>query len=94
MLVSVLSSGLHLTRHVSFDVQKPCAFMCQRTLVREMFGSSALQEKLSMTYLLLSPVSSRPRAGAVAERLWSNATVRNLQDAYVRLADFRCELLR
>uniref|UniRef100_A0A8C3LUF5 Beta-hexosaminidase subunit alpha n=1 Tax=Chrysolophus pictus TaxID=9089 RepID=A0A8C3LUF5_CHRPC len=35
-----------------------------------------------------------PRAGAVAERLWSNATVRNLQDAYVRLADFRCELLR
>uniref|UniRef100_A0A8B9CRB8 Beta-hexosaminidase subunit alpha n=1 Tax=Anser brachyrhynchus TaxID=132585 RepID=A0A8B9CRB8_9AVES len=35
-----------------------------------------------------------PRAGAVAERLWSNATVRNLQDAYVRLASFRCELLR
>ncbi|XP_042331599.1 beta-hexosaminidase subunit alpha isoform X3 [Sceloporus undulatus] len=35
-----------------------------------------------------------PRAGAVAERLWSNQTVRNLQDAYVRLADFRCTLLR
>ncbi|XP_055572192.1 beta-hexosaminidase subunit alpha isoform X2 [Falco biarmicus] len=34
-----------------------------------------------------------PRAGAVAERLWSNATVRDLQDAYVRLADFRCKLL-
>lgn len=68
--------------------------MCQRTLVREMFGSSALQEKLSLTYLPLSHVPSRPRAGAVAERLWSNATVRNLQDAYVRLADFRCELLR
>uniref|UniRef100_A0A8C3Q1K1 Beta-hexosaminidase subunit alpha n=1 Tax=Chrysolophus pictus TaxID=9089 RepID=A0A8C3Q1K1_CHRPC len=57
-------------------------------------GSSALQEKLSLTYLPLSHVPSRPRAGAVAERLWSNATVRNLQDAYVRLADFRCELLR
>ncbi|XP_030043504.1 beta-hexosaminidase subunit alpha [Microcaecilia unicolor] len=35
-----------------------------------------------------------PRAGAVAERLWSNATVRNLQDAYDRLSDFRCRLLR
>ncbi|XP_077173676.1 beta-hexosaminidase subunit alpha [Paroedura picta] len=35
-----------------------------------------------------------PRAGAVAERLWSNRTVRNLQDAYNRLADFRCTLLR
>uniref|UniRef100_A0A8D2J6J6 Beta-hexosaminidase subunit alpha n=1 Tax=Varanus komodoensis TaxID=61221 RepID=A0A8D2J6J6_VARKO len=35
-----------------------------------------------------------PRAGAVAERLWSNRTVRNLQDAYARLADFRCTLLR
>ncbi|XP_057276784.1 beta-hexosaminidase subunit alpha [Pezoporus wallicus] len=34
-----------------------------------------------------------PRAGAVAERLWSNASVRNLQDAYVRLAAFRCQLL-
>ncbi|XP_054243997.1 beta-hexosaminidase subunit alpha [Indicator indicator] len=34
-----------------------------------------------------------PRAGAVAERLWSNATVRDLQDAYLRLADFRCKLL-
>uniref|UniRef100_A0A8D0GK73 Beta-hexosaminidase n=1 Tax=Sphenodon punctatus TaxID=8508 RepID=A0A8D0GK73_SPHPU len=34
-----------------------------------------------------------PRAGAVAERLWSNATVRDLQDAYGRLADFRCKLL-
>ncbi|PKU34887.1 hypothetical protein llap_14809 [Limosa lapponica baueri] len=35
-----------------------------------------------------------PRAGAVAERLWSDATVRDLQDAYVRLAEFRCQLLR
>ncbi|KAJ6664103.1 hypothetical protein lerEdw1_008318 [Lerista edwardsae] len=35
-----------------------------------------------------------PRAGAVAERLWSNETVRNVQDAYRRLADFRCTLLR
>ncbi|XP_033023379.1 beta-hexosaminidase subunit alpha [Lacerta agilis] len=35
-----------------------------------------------------------PRAGAVAERLWSNATVRDLQDAYRRLGDFRCTLLR
>ncbi|KAM9375246.1 beta-hexosaminidase subunit alpha [Phaethornis superciliosus] len=34
-----------------------------------------------------------PRAGAVAERLWSNKTVRDLQDAYVRLAEFRCRLL-
>uniref|UniRef100_A0A8B9FPM9 Beta-hexosaminidase subunit alpha n=1 Tax=Amazona collaria TaxID=241587 RepID=A0A8B9FPM9_9PSIT len=34
-----------------------------------------------------------PRAGAVAERLWSNASVRSLQDAYVRLAAFRCQLL-
>ncbi|XP_032625314.1 beta-hexosaminidase subunit alpha isoform X2 [Chelonoidis abingdonii] len=35
-----------------------------------------------------------PRAGAIAERLWSNKTVRDLQDAYIRLADFRCTLLR
>ncbi|XP_061451741.1 beta-hexosaminidase subunit alpha isoform X2 [Rhineura floridana] len=35
-----------------------------------------------------------PRAGAVAERLWSNQTVRNLEDAYMRLVDFRCVLLR
>ncbi|XP_075753666.1 beta-hexosaminidase subunit alpha isoform X1 [Pelodiscus sinensis] len=35
-----------------------------------------------------------PRAGAVAERLWSNETVRDLQDAYARLAGFRCTLLR
>nr|XP_033775448.1 beta-hexosaminidase subunit alpha isoform X2 [Geotrypetes seraphini]XP_033775449.1 beta-hexosaminidase subunit alpha isoform X2 [Geotrypetes seraphini] len=35
-----------------------------------------------------------PRAGAVAERLWSNATVRNLKDAYDRLSNFRCKLLR
>ncbi|XP_015282922.1 PREDICTED: beta-hexosaminidase subunit alpha [Gekko japonicus] len=35
-----------------------------------------------------------PRAGAVAERLWSNKTVRNTRDAYRRLADFRCTLLR
>ncbi|XP_053127841.1 beta-hexosaminidase subunit alpha isoform X2 [Hemicordylus capensis] len=34
-----------------------------------------------------------PRAGAVAERLWSNQTVRSLADAYMRLADFRCMLL-
>ncbi|XP_013926650.1 PREDICTED: beta-hexosaminidase subunit alpha [Thamnophis sirtalis] len=35
-----------------------------------------------------------PRAGAVAERLWSNKTVRNREDAYARLSDFRCTLLR
>lgn len=35
-----------------------------------------------------------PRAGAVAERLWSNESVTNLDSAYKRLADFRCELLR
>ncbi|XP_062998310.1 beta-hexosaminidase subunit alpha isoform X2 [Elgaria multicarinata webbii] len=35
-----------------------------------------------------------PRAGAVAERLWSNQTVRHVQDAYTRLRDFRCTLLR
>ncbi|XP_064524658.1 beta-hexosaminidase subunit alpha [Pseudopipra pipra] len=34
-----------------------------------------------------------PRAGAVAERLWSNSTVRNMDDAYARLSEFRCTLL-
>ncbi|XP_070090053.1 beta-hexosaminidase subunit alpha isoform X3 [Equus przewalskii] len=35
-----------------------------------------------------------PRAGAVAERLWSSKLVTNLDFASKRLADFRCELLR
>ncbi|XP_032478999.1 beta-hexosaminidase subunit alpha isoform X1 [Phocoena sinus] len=35
-----------------------------------------------------------PRAGAVAERLWSNKMLTNLDFAYKRLAHFRCELLR
>ncbi|XP_074152330.1 beta-hexosaminidase subunit alpha isoform X2 [Sminthopsis crassicaudata] len=35
-----------------------------------------------------------PRGGAVAERLWSSQSVRNLDLAYDRLAYFRCELLR
>ncbi|XP_041274876.1 beta-hexosaminidase subunit alpha [Onychostruthus taczanowskii] len=34
-----------------------------------------------------------PRGGAVAERLWSNETVSNVEDAYARLAEFRCTLL-
>uniref|UniRef100_A0A8C9NUQ3 Beta-hexosaminidase subunit alpha n=1 Tax=Serinus canaria TaxID=9135 RepID=A0A8C9NUQ3_SERCA len=34
-----------------------------------------------------------PRGGAVAERLWSNETVKDVQDAYARLAEFRCTLL-
>ncbi|XP_073657324.1 beta-hexosaminidase subunit alpha isoform X4 [Tursiops truncatus] len=34
-----------------------------------------------------------PRAGAVAERLWSNKMLTNLDFAYKRLAHFRCELL-
>ncbi|XP_036591446.1 beta-hexosaminidase subunit alpha [Trichosurus vulpecula] len=35
-----------------------------------------------------------PRAGAVAERLWSSQSVRDVDLAYERLAYFRCELLR
>uniref|UniRef100_A0A8D0YNE3 Beta-hexosaminidase n=1 Tax=Sus scrofa TaxID=9823 RepID=A0A8D0YNE3_PIG len=35
-----------------------------------------------------------PRAGAVAERLWSNKAVTNLDFAFKRLTHFRCELLR
>ncbi|KAF6131025.1 hypothetical protein HJG60_007928 [Phyllostomus discolor] len=35
-----------------------------------------------------------PRAGAVAERLWSNKVVTDLDFAFKRLAHFRCELLR
>nr|XP_010953606.1 beta-hexosaminidase subunit alpha [Camelus bactrianus] len=35
-----------------------------------------------------------PRAGAVAERLWSNEIVSNLESAFKRLTYFRCELLR
>lgn len=35
-----------------------------------------------------------PRAGAVAERLWSNKLVTDLDFAFKRLAHFRCELLR
>ncbi|GAB5572310.1 beta-hexosaminidase subunit alpha isoform X1 [Prionailurus iriomotensis] len=37
---------------------------------------------------------SRPRAAAVAERLWSNKSVTNLDLAFKRLTRFRCELLR
>uniref|UniRef100_A0A5F8HK57 Beta-hexosaminidase n=1 Tax=Monodelphis domestica TaxID=13616 RepID=A0A5F8HK57_MONDO len=35
-----------------------------------------------------------PRAGAVAERLWSSKSVNDTKLAYARLANFRCELLR
>ncbi|XP_043845350.1 beta-hexosaminidase subunit alpha isoform X2 [Dromiciops gliroides] len=35
-----------------------------------------------------------PRGGAVAERLWSSQSVRDVDLAYERLAHFRCELLR
>ncbi|XP_047593122.1 beta-hexosaminidase subunit alpha isoform X1 [Lutra lutra] len=35
-----------------------------------------------------------PRAGAVAERLWSNELVTSLDFAFKRLTRFRCELLR
>ncbi|XP_072484059.1 beta-hexosaminidase subunit alpha [Notamacropus eugenii] len=35
-----------------------------------------------------------PRAGAVAERLWSSESVQDVDLAYNRLAYFRCELLR
>ncbi|KAF5925293.1 hypothetical protein HPG69_001737 [Diceros bicornis minor] len=35
-----------------------------------------------------------PRAGAVAERLWSSRLMTNLDFAFKRLADFRCVLLR
>ncbi|XP_051498950.1 beta-hexosaminidase subunit beta isoform X2 [Apus apus] len=35
-----------------------------------------------------------PRASAVGERLWSSRNVTNLQDAYRRLSDHRCRMLR
>ncbi|KAM6224336.1 beta-hexosaminidase subunit beta [Rhynchocyon petersi] len=35
-----------------------------------------------------------PRASAVGERLWSNRDVRNLQDAYNRLTQYRCRMVQ
>ncbi|XP_009570596.1 PREDICTED: beta-hexosaminidase subunit beta-like, partial [Fulmarus glacialis] len=35
-----------------------------------------------------------PRASAVGERLWSSMNVTNLQDAYKRLTNHRCRMLR
>lgn len=43
---------------------------------------------------LLSTPSCRPRAGAVAERLWSSNLTTNMDFAFKRLSHFRCELVR
>lgn len=40
------------------------------------------------------PLFFRPRAGAVAERLWSSKLITNTDFAFKRLSHFRCELLR
>lgn len=88
LLVSVLSPLSAPDPRVSRD-----ALLCAGSV----WELGALREKLSNfpppDLSASVPRSSRPRAGAIAERLWSNATVRDLQDAYVRLADFRCKLL-
>lgn len=38
--------------------------------------------------------NSRPRASAVGERLWSSKNVTDLADAYNRLTEHRCRMLR
>lgn len=43
---------------------------------------------------LLCTPSCRPRAGAIAERLWSSNLTTNMDFAFKRLSHFRCELLR
>lgn len=43
---------------------------------------------------LLHAPSCRPRAGAIAERLWSSNLTTNMDFAFKRLSHFRCELLR
>lgn len=36
----------------------------------------------------------RPRASAVAERLWSHKDVRDTDDAYSRLSQHRCRMVQ
>lgn len=43
---------------------------------------------------VLCTPSHRPRAGAIAERLWSSNLTTNMDFAFNRLSHFRCELLR
>lgn len=43
--------------------------------------------------LYMNNVFPRPRASAVAERLWSAADVRDIGDAFARLSAHRCRMV-
>lgn len=62
--------------------------------VPDFYSKTSVAGRESTVQPGVCPLFFRPRAGAVAERLWSSKSITNTDFAFKRLSQFRCELLR